>query len=391
MTQLRGVQLKGFVRRWLPWALAALAVGAAVFWVKLRPVTVSCEKAEVGEVKAEVLGTGTLEARFQTTVGSKIQGRLTQLHVDQNDKVTQRELLAQLDDAELLKEVAIARAVLDAAKATVERVRAEEAGSKAVWEQAQRDFQRYSALVETKAISQENVEKTRERLAVTQADVTKTAASVAEALRQVATAEERLSYSEARLADTRIFSPFDGLIVRRDRETGDIVVPGTSIYQLISTQEMWIAAWVDESAMSGLAVDQPARIVFRSEPKKHYQGRVARLGREVDRETREFRVDVRADSLPSNWAVGQRGEVYIETANHSKVLSVPLRAVVWRGGKPGIHIAIQGAAQWREIKEGVRGTDRVEVVKGLVAGDLVITKTSGPIDKLPSGKRIQVK
>ncbi len=383
--------MKGFVRRWLPWALAALAVGAAVCWVKLRPVTVSCEKAELREVKAEVMGTGTLEARYQTTVGSKIQGRLTQLPVDQNDRVTKGQLLAGLDDAELLKEVAIAKAVLDAAKATVERVRAEEAGAKAVWEQAQRDVQRYSALVETKAISQENVEKTRERLAVTQADLTKSAAAVAEALRQVVTAEERLSYSEAHLADTRIFSPFDGLIVRRDRETGDIVVPGTSIYQVISTEEMWIAAWVDESAMSGLAVDQPARIVFRSEPQKHFHGKVARLGREVDRETREFRVDVRADELPSNWAVGQRGEVYIETAKKAEALSVPLKAVVWRAGKPGIYRATEGRAEWREIQEGIRGTDKVEVVKGLAVGELVITQTPGPIDKLPDGKRIQVR
>jgi hypothetical protein len=48
------------------------------------------------------------------------------------------------------------------------------------------------------------------------------------------------------------------------------------------------AAWVDETAMTDLSVDQPARVVFRSDPARSYVGEVARLGREADRETREF-------------------------------------------------------------------------------------------------------
>jgi len=96
------------------------------------------------------------------------------------------------------------------------------------------------------------------------------------------------------------------LITRRDRDVGDIVVPGAPIFKLVSTKEMWVSAWVDETAMAGLAKGQPARVVFRSEPKKNYEGKVSRLGSEVDRETREFLVDVGVDTLPENWAVGQR-------------------------------------------------------------------------------------
>ena len=62
---------------------------------------------------------------------------------------------------------------------------------------------------------------------------------------------------------------------------------------------------------------------------------LARLAREADRETREFTVDVRVLELPKNWAVGQRAEVYIETARKGDVLVLPTGLVLWRDGKPG--------------------------------------------------------
>jgi HlyD family secretion protein len=90
------------------------------------------------------------------------------------------------------------------------------------------------------------------------------------------------------------------------------------VLSLISTEVLWVSAWVDETEMSRIAVGQPARVAFRSEDAKSFRGEVARLGRETDRETREFTVDIRVLELPTNWAVGQRAEVYIETARRDK-------------------------------------------------------------------------
>jgi HlyD family secretion protein len=379
--------LKGFVVRNRLWIGALVVAGVLAYGIKSRPSHVAVHRVEFGDVVAEVMGTGTLEARFQTTISSKIQGRLVEVLVDQNDKVTAGQLMARLDDAELGQEVGIAQATLVAAQATVKRLEAEDARARAVREQAQRDYQRYSSLVESKSISQENVEKTREKLEISEADVERAAATTTEAVRQVATAQEKLWYSEARLADTRIVSPFDALVVRRDRESGDIVVPGTSIFQIISLKEMWTAAWVDESAMAALAPGQAAWLVFRSEPKKRYRGSVARLGREVDRETREFRVDVKAEDLPANWAVGQRGEVYIETGRKQEVLVVPLQALLWEKGKSYVWLMDEGQARRREVVLGLRGIDVVEITKGLSEKDLLILPSAAV--SLTDGQRVK--
>lgn len=383
------IDLLTVVRKgWIAILILAL-VGLAFYRLKLAPISVTVATVNRAPVFSEVMGTGTLEARYQTAVGSKIQGRLVGTLVDQNDPVKTGQLVARLDDAELSQEVAIERATLDAATATVKRVKAEEAKAKAVLDQADRDFQRYSSLVESKSISQENAEKSKERLAVARADYDKAVAATTEARKQVTTAEAKLRHSETKLADTRIVSPFEGLVVRRDREAGDIIVPGTSIFQIISLKEMWISAWVDESSMAGLATGQPARIVFRSQPKKDYKGKVARLGKEVDRETREFKVDVDVETLPENWAVGQRAEVYVRTAQKAQALAIPVKALVWRQGKPEVFVVKNGKAELRTVTLGMRGLKNMEIAKGLSEGEKVILEPARR--KISDGRRVSVR
>lgn len=380
---------KASARKAAWWIVVVVAAGVAIYVFKFRPIPVAIAPAAVGTVVAEVMGTGTLEARFKATVSAKIQGRIAELLVDQNQPVKKGQLLARLDDAELRQEVGIAQATLDAALATVERVKAEEGRTKVVLEQAGRDYQRHVLLAESKAISVESIEKTKEKLEVAKADVDRAAASVTEADRQVVTAREKLGYAQARLADTHIVTPFHGLIVRRDRELGDIVVPGGSIYQLVSLDQLWVSAWVDESAMADLAPEQPARIVFRSETAKQHAGTVFRLGREVDRESREFLVDVLVKELPDNWAVGQRAEVYIETGKKPDVLKVPLRLVQWRSGKSGVFVDDGGTAVWRDVSLGLRGRDAVEVRTGLSKGEFLVDVSGLPAGTAIDGRRVR--
>lgn len=365
--------LANLMRKGWKWALIAVVLALIVYKVKFGPLPVSTQPVATGEVVAEVMGTGTLEAHCQATVSAKMQGLIVDLLVDQKDSVKSGQLLARLDDSDLRREVTTQEAVLNAAEATVERTIADEAKAKAVLEQARLDYNRYSGLLASKSISQEQMDKTSQNLAVTEAELARASAAIAESRRQQVASRERLHFQQARLADTKITAPFDGLIVRRDREVGDIVVPGASIFLLVSIKEMWISAYVDESAMDELAPGQAARIIFRSKPQHEYRGKVTRLGQEVDRETREFRVDVGVDSLPKNWGVGQRAEVYIETDRKSAVTNIPLKAIVWRKGKAGVYVANNGRAHWKEISVGLRGLDKVEVTKGLSKDEKVIT------------------
>lgn len=375
----------------LPWLIAALVVVLVVYRLKFSPTPVMVHTVVTGEVRGEVMGTGTLEARVKTVISPRIQERLAEVLVDQGEPVKSGQLLARLDDAETKQQVAIAEATLAAARATVERVKADEARAQAVLQQAQLDHRRSTELLAGKIAAQADFDKTAEALHVAEADLKRARSANLEAERQVLTAEKTLLYQKEHLAFTEMRSPYDGLVTRRDRDPGGVVVPGASVLQVVATNEIWVSAWVDETAMVGLKAGLPARIVFRSEPAKSYAGEVARLGREADRETREFVVDVRVKELPVNWTIGQRAEVFIETGRKLNVVLMPAQFVRWREGKPGVFVNSHGQARWRDIALGLRGLQNAEVTQGLSAGEQIVRPVEGQKQPLTDGQRVAAK
>lgn len=378
------------IRSLLTWFIVAALAGLAVYKLKFAPVPVIAHTVVRGEVIAEVMGTGTLEARVKTTISPRIQERLLEVLADQGDTVKTGQLLARLDNAESKQQVAIAEATLAAAKQTAARVQADLARSEAVLTQAKLDHERMSGLVATRAVSQSDADKSAEALLVAEADLKRSNAAIAESAGQVVVAEKTLLFRQKQLAFTEIHAPYDGLIIRRDRDVGEMLVPGASLMQIISLDEIWVSAWVDETAMPALKADQPARITFRSAPTRSYPGKVSRLGRETDRETREFLVDVRATSLPDNWTIGQRAEVSIETGRQADEVLLPSAFVVWKEGRAGVFIHSGDRAKWREIAPGLRGADRLSVTKGLAAGDQVLRLPEGQKTNLAEGRRVKL-
>lgn len=364
-------------------------IATAVYWVQFAPIPVLLHNVQEGEVVAEVMGTGTLEAQRKTTISPKIAGRITEVVVDQGARVSHRQVLVRLDDSELRQQVGIAEATVTAAQAAVERAVADKTRTTAVLTQARREHQRNLALLERQVTSQGVFDKAIETLQIAEANVTHATAAITEAQKQLLAAEKTLAYHRARLDDTVITAPFDGLIVRRHHDPGEVVVPGGAILSLIALQDMWVSAWVDETQMAQLHPEQPARVVFRSEPERSYSGHVVRLGREADRETREFLVDVHTEALPENWAVGQRAEVYIRTTRKNAVTVVPTSLLLWREQGPGVFVSSNSRAEWRPLQLGLRSPDLAEVLQGLRLGDRVVTPVQ-PQTLLTPGRHLRL-
>jgi len=376
------------VSRWGKWILVLVIAASAIYWLRFRTLSVAGYTAVQGEIVAEVMGTGTLEAKVQTIVSTKIAGRILEMHVDQGDQVRAGQALLRLDDSEFRQQVEMARSTLDAAKATVERMQADSVRSQAVLEQARIEYRRRETLFSSKSIAANEMDKRKEELKVAEADLEKTRAAVVESQKNLVVAQNTVNYHLARLDDTLILAPFDGLIIRRDRDPGDVVVPGTSIFLLISTRSLWVRTWVDETEMQRVAEGQRARVVFRAEPETGYKGKVARLGRETDRETREFLVDVEIEQLPRNWSAGQRADVFIETARKDGVTMVPPQLIMRNQGETAVVLNRGGRAVRQPVKTGLRGRTHVEIVEGLSPGEIVVTTQDS--DPIPEGRRLEM-
>lgn len=369
-------------------ALVLALIGAAVWWFKFAPVVIESHLVSSGEVVVEVLGTGTLDAHIKATVSTKIPGRLVKVNADEGDRVEAEQILARLDDDDLKHEVEIEEANVAARKATIERLQADIVHAKATLELATANENRVRQLLVSKAIAQEDFDRAVEALVVAQAAQSRAEAGLAEGRKQLTATEKSLEFRQARLDDAIIRAPFAGIVVRRDRNAGDVVVPGSSIVVMIATEELWIDAWVDETQMARLLPGQPARVAFRSEPERSYVGKVIRVGRETDPETRETRVDVGPQQLPANWSVGQRAEVYIETARKHAEAIVPLRFLVWREGQPGVFVDANGRAAWRSLTLGLLGRELAEVQDGLESGEVVLAPAGPNRAKVVEGQRV---
>jgi HlyD family secretion protein len=379
------------VRLWewrlLKVVVLASVIGGIVYWFRFAPIPISRARVTRGVIIAEVMGTGTLEARIKATISPKISGRIGNVWADHGDRVTAGKRLVRLDDTDWRQQVALAAANRDTAQAAIRRLETDQQQTRAVLEQARKTYSRVHSLFTSQAGSREAVDRATEALAVAEAGLSRAQAAVTEGQKERIAAEKALDYHRARLTDTEIVAPFDGLIVRRHRDPGDVVVPGSAILTLISTDDLWITTWVDETEMAKLHEGQRARVVFRSEPDRSYPGTVARLGKEADRETREFVVDVRVLMLPTNWAVGQRAEIFIETNRKDDALLLPVPYISRREQATGVFVDVEGTASWRPLTVGIRGRETVEVVDGLAA-DEVVVRPLDPRTPLTAGRRV---
>ena len=363
---------------------------SVVYWIKFKPATVKAYRVSRGDITETVMGTGTLDAKRKTIISAKISERIMKVFFDQGDRVKKGQLLVLLNEDELKMQVQVAEADLETARTNLTKLKNDLDYTSAVLHNAETVYQRQQKLLEGKVVSQSDYDKALEDLKVAKANNNRSKSALTEAESRIIAAERNVELRKTQLAYARIKAPFDGLIVFRARDPGDIVVPGTPILSVVSTKILWIESWVGETELEKVHAGEYADIIFRSVPERKFQGKVARIAKEVDKETREFIVDVAAEKLPQNWAIGQRAEVFIKTREKKNVLIIPDTFIVWWNNGSGVFIDKDGRAAWRPVKQGIHGDGTVEITEGLNEGDTVII----PLDRklqLENNSRITYK
>jgi HlyD family secretion protein len=338
-----------------------IAVGVAVALKLLAPAGVMTVAAGRGLLAAEVFGTGTLESKVVVGISSKVVGKVTQVLVDQGDVVVPGQTMARLEAADYLDAVRVAEAQLHVTEAELAK--------------ASLDVKRIGALHEGRVVADAEMETADTDFHVAQA--------------RVGNSQAALGVARAKLADTQIVSEFPGLVITRNLEVGATVVPGAPIFRVADTRVLWVQAMVDERETGRLRLGQPVRVVFGANPDSSTSGRVARLSAETDRVTEEREVDVTLDRVPPGFFLGQKADVFIETARHENALQIPKSTLSMRGGKPGVFIVDRGRARWRPVQLGLRGRDLVEVTSGVDERDRLIVNPQAGKKPLADGQRVR--
>ncbi len=339
--------------------LAALAVG----WFLFAPRTPEVQTAPV-EVAGGVSGSGAsaitangyVVARTKASVAAKVAGRLAYLGVSEGSRVTKGQVMARIEGADIA--------------AAYEAARASEGESRATLAQAQSDLARAIALEGRGVISRVDLENARTRVATL------------DAAYRSARAQTRLA--GANLENTNVRAPFDGTVLRKDAEVGEIVAPSsagggltrTAIVTMADLGTLEVEVDVNEAYIARVTGSQPARITLDAYPDTSFAGRVRQVVPTADRQKATVLVKVAIDDKDSRILpeMGARVDFVPEGQSATQAAAprqvfVPKAALV---GTDRVWTVADGKARLQSVTTGMEDGARIEVKNGLTGDEMVI-------------------
>jgi RND family efflux transporter MFP subunit len=324
------------------------------------PVLVHVAKAGPGTVSVNVKAPGTTVAApgAEIVITAPQQGRVIALPHGEGDRVKAGDLLVEFEIPALAADVATRESALAQAKARVANA------------QAARD--RLAGLLDRGIAARREVEDAERDLAEAKAGV------------QEATAG--LEASHQMLARQRVVAPFDGVVVRRLHNPGDLVDASATdpILRFADPSRSEVEAMVPATAVPQVQAGQPA--VVTGAGGVTWNATVERTPPAVDSATSSARVRLKLD-VAARPALGLPVEATIVVASREAAVTVPAAAVVREGDRTSVYVVSDGKANRRDAVTGLVSAESAEIVKGLRAGEMVVTDG---LDGLPDGAKVSV-
>lgn len=362
-----------------------LVIGLLVRHRLFTPVEVRAHVVDRGPIVREAFGRATIESRREVQLGFDLTGRISDVLVDEGDRVKLGQVVAHLSPEQLTADAAAASTGVGLAQAGIARLDADEKRALAALAFAESEVERTRKLAASGAVTARDLDLAEQQYKLATADLARVRAARIEGSKQIAVAAGAAGSKLATITRAALVSPFDGLVVRRFRDPGDTVTVGTTVLRIVATDRLWARAAVDEAMLSSLKEGQLTSMGIHGESATT-SGTVDRIGREVDRQTHEVLVDVLLPEPPAKIAIGQRADVWIALEKHENAVRVPLGWVQREGATTFVWLDRGGRIARASVKLGLSGRDLVEVLEGVAAGDTVLAP-SAPGGALTVGRR----
>ena len=336
------------------------SLGAAAS-VRLTPATM------VSPIRsgAVMIASGYVVAQRKAAVASKGTGRLVYLGVVEGDRVREGQVIARIEDADVRAQLAQAQANL--------------ALSRAELREAERSLARERTLLDSNFTSQATYDAAESRLERVKAGI--------------AVAQAMLQSAQVALENTVIRAPFDGTVLTKNADVGEVVAPlaggafsKSAVVTIADLRSLQVEADVAESNLEAISPGQPVEIVLDAYPDQRYPGYVAKIVPTADRAKATVQVKVAFRSYDSRVLPEMSAKVHFlprpsrVAVDTQPVLVVPGTAVVERNGRDVVFVV-----------EGGRAVEVPVVVGRQVGSSLVIREGLRPgvqvVDSVGAGLR----
>lgn len=385
-------------------AAVLLSISGAAF--TMRPGEDGLLSVSRGDVVYTVVAPSVVEpASERISLSFEIPGTISEVNVDEGQRVEAGALLAKLDDRSAKARVARAAAALEAAKARrdaalrgsrkaeIEAARAEAKAARATaWERAQ-SHARTEQLILRQAVSAQQADdaKSASEAAHANSEAADARLQLAEegtrvelrreAEAAVAAAQADLADAEAQLSKCELRAPIAGVILRRLGEPGELVTitPPEVLIAMADLDRLQLRVEIDEADVGRVAVGQKGYATADAFGQKQYPGTITRLTRELGRkslrtddpraknDTRVLEALFTLDGA-APLPLGLRMDVSIETVARHDVLTIPIAAV---DAKSAVVVLVGGERTTKIVELGAEDGVQAEVLAGLKEGDLI--------------------
>ena len=332
----------------------------------------------------------TIAAEFrpfqEIEVHAKVAGYVKSIGVDVGDRVKAGQLLAVLEIPELQEEIKEDAASVARAGEEVNRAQADLQRAESAHEVSHLASTRLAGVMKARPnlVAQQDIDEATGRDRIAEAQVSTAKAAVAAAREQLAIAKAAQSKTQTLFDYARITAPFSGVITQRYADTGAMIQAGTAsqtqampIVRLSENDRLRLVIPVPESAVPRIHVGGDVAVAVQS-LNRTVRGRIARFADRLDTDTRTMHVEVDVPNPTLELVPGMYADATLVLDAARDAVVAPVQAV--DRDEQGAHVLVvtgdgrqEGTVQERKVALGLEANDRIEVTRGLNAGDVVVT------------------
>ena len=357
--------------------LVLVVGGALIFMTRARSQRVLADETQAQAVPSvavvhptaeksdqELVLPGSLQAYVESPIYARTNGYLIRWYKDIGSRVSQGELLADIDTPEVDQELMQARATRQqvAAQLDIAKISA----------------QRWENLRKTDSVSQQETD--------TQTN------GYQQAVANLAAADANVKRLEQLEQFKHVYAPFTGVITKRNVDPGWLInagaATGTQMFNIARIDPLRVFVSVPQAYAPAIKNGMKASVILQEFPGQKFEGTVARTAEAIDLTTRTLLTEVDVPNKDGRLLPGSFGEVHFQVGINAEKVTIPVNAMLFR--REGPQVAVVGAdkkVQLRPISIGRDFGATLEIVGGVGVEDWIIVN---PADSLEEGQQVNV-
>jgi RND family efflux transporter MFP subunit len=337
----------------------------AISTQSLAKETVSVLHASWGEPISSITLPGMTQAYSESPVYARVNGYVRTWYADIGTHVRKADLLAEIDAPDVDQQLTQARALLTQAEANLELARITAA--------------RYQDLIQSKSVSQQEVDQNNQNLAAQQANA------------QAATAN--VGRLEQMQGFEKVYAPFDGVITERKTDFGDLINAGNDgtgreLFRVSKIDTIRVFVNVPEEYSQQIVDGAGTSMDLTELPGKEFRGQVTRTSNAIDPVSKTLLVEVDVPNPSGQLLPGAYANIHFKVPRGVVPLVLPNSSILFQAAGPQVAIVNHGTrVELRKVTLGRDFGDTVEILSGVTPRDAVV---ANPPDSLTTGTLVAV-